>query len=378
MTKYKILGTKPLANSEVEIECEIEAEIVASYKPKAVTKIQKDLSLPGFRPGHVPEAILIKQVGELAVYETMADLAINDFFPEIITETNISFITTPQVQITKLADKNPILFKITGPALPEIKLPEYKKIAKIENEIIPEPTTATEKELEETIEEIRKNYASLDKNSQESGGWQEIKTKPEEGENPAAEKTADPAPETEAKANPLPVELPEVSLDWVKKLGNFETIEDFKNKIKENIQKEKEAKAKDRKRMAIIEKILADTKIDLPKILIDRELHRMRAQFEDDIVKAGLKVEDYLKHLGKTSDELAKDWTPDAEKRVKVQLIITKIAQTEKIEADAETVKKEVATLLETYKDATEEPTKAYVKMMLTNNKVFEYLEQLT
>ena len=220
--------------------------------------------------------------------------------------------------------------------MPEIKLADYKKIAKKENGEKEEPVEATEKELEETIEEIRKNFAAKDK-----------------------------------------TELPELNEEWVKKLGKFETVEDFKNKIREGIKKEKEFKAKDKKRMAILEKIIADSKITVPKILVENELKKMQAQFEDDITRAGLKMDDYLKHLKKTKEEMAKEWTPDAEKRTKVQLIITKIALEEKIEADPEVVKKEVENLLKTYKDATEDRTKAYVEMMLVNEKVLEWLENI-
>ena len=241
--------------------------------------------------------------------------------------------------------------------MPEIKLADYKKIAKKENELKPEPTESTEKELEETIEEIRKNFALRNHHAHQEDG--RAGTHAEGDEHKADEK----------------MDLPEVTLDWVKKLGAFETVEDFKIKIKEGIQKEKEFKAKDKKRMAIIEKILEDTKVTLPKVMIESELHKMQAQFEDDIARAGLKVEDYLKHLKKTPEDLKKEWTPDAEKRAKVQVIITKIALEEKIEADPEIIKKEVANLLKTYKDATEDRTRAYVEIMLTNEKVFEWLE---
>lgn len=347
MKKYKILKSKELPNSEVEIECEIEAETVNNHRAKAMAKIQKEINLPGFRPGHVPEAMVIKQVGDLFIYNEMAELAINDAFPEILAEAKTNFITMPHIQITKIADKSPIMFKIIGPVIPEIKLANYKKIAEKENKEKEEPTEATEKELEETIEEIRKNYELRNH------------THAEGEEHKADEK----------------LDLPEVTEEWVKKLGAFTTVEDFKNKIKEGIKKEKEFKAKDKRRMAILEKILADTKIVIPKILVENELRKMQAQFEDDITRAGLKVEDYLNHLKKTKEDLEKEWTPDAEKRAKVQLIITKIALEEKIEADPDVVKKEVENLLKIYKDAKEDRTKAYVEMMLVNEKVFEWLE---
>jgi FKBP-type peptidyl-prolyl cis-trans isomerase (trigger factor) len=347
MKKYKILSSKSLPDSEVEIECEIDAESVACHRAKAIAKIQKEMSLPGFRPGHVPEAMLVKQVGDLFIFNEMADLAINDAFPEIMTEAKTNFITMPNIQITKIAVGNPLLFKIVGPVIPEIKLPDYKKIAVKENDVKTEPVEATEKELADTLEEIRKNYALRNH------------THAEGEEHKDDEK----------------MELPEVNEEWVKNLGAFASVEDFKDKIKEGIQKEKEFKNKDKKRMSIIEKILEGTKVSMPKVMIESELKKMHAQFEDDITRAGLKVEDYLKHLKKTPEDLKKEWTPDAEKRAKVQLVITKIALDEKIEADQEIVKTEVENLLKTYKDATEERTRAYVEMMLTNEKVFEWLE---
>ncbi len=349
MKKYKILKSKDLADSEVEIECELEVETVLAQRAKAIAKFQKNLTLPGFRPGHVPENILLKQVGELNLWNEMAEQAINESFGEILAETKTNFITMPQIQITKLAQNNPVQFKIIGPVMPEIKLADYKKIAKKENGEKAEPAEATDKELEETIEEIRKNYA-LKNHTHAEGEKHDDKEK---------------------------LDLPEVNEEWVKKLGKFETVENFKNKIREGIKKEKEFKTKDKKRMSIIEKILTDTKVVMPKILVEGELRKMQAQFEDDITRAGLKIDDYLKHLKKTREDLAKEWMPDAEKRAKVQLIITKIALEEKIEADPEQVKKEVENLLKVYKEAKEDRTKAYVEMMLVNEKVFEYLENL-
>ncbi len=366
MNKYKILGSKNLPDSEIEIECEISAEEVSLHRAKAISKFQKEASLPGFRPGHVPEAILIKQIGEFAIWSEMAEMAINAFFPDILTESKTNFISMPHIEITKLAppapdqtggravENNPVVFKIKGPVMPEIKLADYKKIAKKENSEKAEPVEATEKELEETIEEIRKNFAMRN--------------------HPKSDKESDGASTQKVETD---LTLPEVTDEWVKKLGQFESVEDFKNKIRDGIKQEKEFKAKDKKRMAIIEKVMEESKISLPKVLVESELNKMYAQFEDDIKRAGLKMEDYLKHVKKTVEEMKKEWTPDAEKRAKVQLIITKIAIEEKIEPDQEIVKKEVENLLKTYKEATEDRTRAYVEMMLTNEKVFEYLENI-
>ena len=344
--KFKVLEVKKLDKSEIEIISEIKAEDIESYRTKAIAKIQKDLVLPGFRPGHVPENILIKHVGDLFVYNEMAEMAINESFADIIVEAKINFITMPNVQLNKIAVGNPVEFKIVGPVMPEIKLADYKKIAKTEMKKADEPTEATDKELDETVDEIRKNYALRNHEHKE-------------GE--------------EHSHDNLP--LPELNDEFVKKLGAFKDVADFKEKIKDGIKKEKEFKNRDKERLAIIEKLIEDSKIELPKLLVDSEIRKMEAQFQDDLARAGLKMDDYLKHLKKSKDDLVKEWTPDAEKRAKVQLIVSRIAIEEKLEADQEQVKKEVEALMKAYPGATEDRTKAYVEMMLINEKVFAWLE---
>jgi trigger factor len=111
MRKYKILGTKNLPDSEVEIEVEIEEEHVHAHRSKAMAKIQTEVNLPGFRPGHVPEAMIVKQVGDLFIYNEMADLAINDAFPEIVTEAKANFITCLIFKLPRLLIKARLCLK---------------------------------------------------------------------------------------------------------------------------------------------------------------------------------------------------------------------------------------------------------------------------
>jgi len=346
---HKIINTKKLDNSEVEIECEIGHEEVVCYRSKAIESLQKELNLPGFRPGHVPENMIIQHIGEQGLLAEMAELAINDSYSNIIVESKQNFISMPDVQITKIAIGNPINFKISGQVMPEVELTDYKKIAKSENGKKEESTEVTEKEIAETIEQIRTNYAQRNHTHAEG-------EKHKEGEK---------------------LDLPEINDEFVTKLGDFKDVADFNIKLKEGLQKEKEFKAKDKKRLAIIEEIINKSKITLPKLLVDSELQKMQAQFTDDIARVGLKVEDYLKHIKKTWEDLKKEWLPDAEKRAKLQLILSKIALDEKIEPEKSVVDKEVEQLMKTYKDAKEDRTRAYVEMVLTNEKVFEYLENI-
>ena len=109
--------------------------------------------------------------------------------------------------------------------------------------------------------------------------------------------------------------------------------------------------------------------------MVENELNKMQAQFGDDVKRMGVKVEDYLKHTKKNFEELRKEWRADAEKRAKLQLILARISTLEKIEADKEQIEKEAAHLLEHYKEANPAKAMEYIKMLLINQKVFEFLD---
>lgn len=98
---------------------------------------------------------------------------------------------------------------------------------------------------------------------------------------------------------------------------------------------------------------------------------------ESDIVAMGLKFEDYLKHLNKTVEDLRKDFKGDGEKKAKLSLVLHEIAKAEKIKADEKDVAKEVEMILAHYKDADPSRAEAHAENVLTNEKIFQFLENL-
>ncbi len=344
---YTIKGTKKLPDSVVEITSEITKEALETYKDKAFKKIKDMTELPGFRKGHVPDATLREKIGDLGILEEAAEAAINDCAAEILLESKVNFLGRPNISIIKIALDSPIEFKITVTVMPEIKLGDYKKISKNENKKEVKVEEVSEKQIEETIEQIRKMYAQQNHVHKEG----------------------------EKHTDDEKLELPEITDEFVKKLGEFKDIADFKAKLKDNIAKEKEQKAKDKKRIEILEKITADSKIEMPKILIESELDKMEGQFKADIAQMGLQPEEYLKHIRKSWEDLRKEWQPDAEKRAKTQLVLQKISLEEKIEPKKEDVEKEIKHLMEHYKEADPERVRAYVEMILVNEVVIQFLE---
>jgi FKBP-type peptidyl-prolyl cis-trans isomerase (trigger factor) len=343
---------KKLPKSEVEIEGELEADVFESYFAEALKRLGENVQLDGFRKGKVPENVLLANIPEIKILEEMAELALNEHYPKIIEGEKIDAISRPEIAITKLARKNPLGFKIKTAVLPSIKLPEYKKMAKKIIESITDAeknTTVTEEDLENTITDIQKSRA------------------PKIHMKEAHE-------HKEGEVHPEP-ELPELNDEFVKALGPFKDVADFKAKLKENIKLEKENQLKEKTRLKIIEKIIEESEMDVPEILVAIEIDKILYRMESDITQMGLKFEDYLKHLNKTKEDLRKEFRNDGEKKAKLALILNEIAKAEKIAANEEEVAKEVAHILEHYKEADPERARMHAENVLTNEKIFQFLE---
>jgi FKBP-type peptidyl-prolyl cis-trans isomerase (trigger factor) len=235
--------------------------------------------------------------------------------------------------------------------LPDIKLPDYTAVAK---KVISKVTdtekniVVTDEDMENTIMDIRKSRAP------------KIHIADHE--------------HTEGDVHPEP-ELPEFNDEFVRAMGPFKDVEDFRVKLKENIKLEKENLQKEKTRLEIIEKIIDESTLEVPDILVEAELDKILYRMESDITQMGLKFEDYLKHLNKTMEDLRKDFRNDAEKKAKLALILNEIAKAEKIEPDEADVAKEVAAILEHYKDADPDRARMHAENVLTNEKIFRFLE---
>lgn len=342
-----------LPKSEVVIEGELEADVFESYYSPAIKKIGEHIELPGFRKGKAPESVLLANLKEIEILQEMAELAISEHYPKLIEQEKIDAIGRPDIAITKLVRNNPLGFKIKVAVLPEIKLADYKKVAKktIEDNKKENPSLeVTDKELEDTILDIRKSRA--------------MKVHMAEHVHVEGEEHTHPEPE-----------LPEFNDDFVKGLGPFENVEDFKEKLKVNIKLEKENAEKEKLRLKIVEEIINQSTLDVPQLLTDLELDKIIYRMEADISAMGLKFEDYLKHLNKTVEDLRNDFQADAEKKAKFSLVLNEISKAENIKADDEQIANEVAMILEHYKDADPERARIHAENVLTNERIFQFLE---
>jgi len=351
---------KKLDGGEAEFTGEITAEKFDSYRTHAIAHVGGDLEIPGFRKGKAPESIIEKNVPEMAILEDMANHAIMDMYPNLLQEHKVDAIGSPAVQITKIARGNPLGFVIRTAVMPEVTLPDYKKIATAERK--DESTEVTDEEFEKALLEIRQMRAKGIKENIEKENMANGIANPE------------PVEKKEGEAE-VEAELPELTDEYVKTLGNVENVEDFKTKFRENMKLEKENRARESNRLNIMEKILADTTATIPNILIEAELDRMMYRMKMDITGMGLSYEEYLKHLGKEEKAMRDELRADAEKRVKMELLIAEIAKKENIVPDADETQKQVEEIMRGYPGADLERAKAYVEQIQINEAVFKMLE---
>lgn len=361
---YDSVVVKKLEKSSVEITGSIAAETWEKFHGQALKNINESITIDGFRKGMIPENILIAKVGEMAILEEMAEMAMSKAYFDIIIDNKIDAIGRPNIQLTKLAKGNPLEFKITTTIMPEIKLPDYKKVA--QDTIQKSPTKiekVSDKEIEEAITRIRTTYAT--KNGEATA---------EEHEHDHSKMTADEHGKAHEKDSKK--DLPELTDAFVKTLGDFSDVPDFKDKLSKMIAEEKVHTANEKQRINIADAISDASAVELPEIMVETELHRTESQFSADIERMGVKLEDYLKHAKKTIEEIRKEWRPHAEKKAKLQLILNAIASRENIKPDPKEVENEVNHIIEHYKDADRESAATYAETVLTNEKVFEWLEK--
>lgn len=367
------------AGSQVKITGEIPYEEIAKHREAAIAALGKDLKVDGFRPGHVPENIVVEKVGEMTLLTEMAERALQNVYPQVVTAHKLDVIGSPQIQINKIAADNPLGFTATVATLPDITLPDYKKIAGEVNKE-KEDTLVTDEDVDKQIEDILRQKAAYERMQKKAAKNAEKAEESKDGETelPTPEKEAEKAEEDKPIEDINELEIPELTDEVVKTLGQpgqFETVDDFKSKIREHLGIEKKREAEAKHRAKLTDKIVEESTLEIPQVLIESELHQMFAQMEEDIKRAGLSMEDYLSHVKKSMDDLKKEWTPAAEKRASLQLVLNEIAKAEKIEPDMEELEQQTKQLLEQHKGADESRVRVYVASVLTNEEVMKMLE---
>lgn len=414
---------------EMELKITIPQEKMREFWDAAVKNLSKEIQIPGFRPGNAPPEMVKSKIEPEKLFNETAQLAVQKTYPEIVAEKNLEPIGMPHITILKISPGDEFVYKAEITILPEIKLPDYKKIAektlKTKNEIKVETKEIDDSvnwllksrakyiaanrpaKIDDIVEINFKTYcdgAEIEKGSADGqkfilgkGRFIEGFEKNIEGMAESEEKNFSVTAPSDyhnqelrgkkldfsVKLNSVEEEkLPELNNEFAKSLGNFENIETLKQNVKDGLKAEKEEDEKRKRQLLFLEETAKDIKIIIPPALTDAKTEQMIHGIKHNVEDMGMNFDEYLKSINKTHDDIKKDLKPEAEKQIIHDLILRKIARAENIEADRKEIEDYANKILAQYNPSGKKEPEInpqalyeYAKEIITKEKIFEKLE---
>jgi len=347
-----IKTTRDDAQWEVEIQAEIPAEALETYRTEALKEIQREAKLDGFRPGKAPLDRILAVYGEGEVLKHAAEHALQHELPELLASEKLLIIESPRVTMSTPLRGKPLSFTARAALAPTIELPDYKTLAK--KHPVQADVSVSDAEHQDALTHLRRERMRI--------------AKMEGGTEP--EKAAEESRGAEEK------DLPALDDAFVQSLG-YENTEKFSDMLRANIKTEKERHEKEKRRAAILDELVQGAKISYPSMLREYELDDMEARIKEDLSRIGRSFDEYLAETKKTREELRADWKDAADKRAKIRLILSEIARKENLDADAKELEHELEHAKQHYKNANPETLRANLAHVMRNESVLKFLESI-
>ncbi|MEG2001854.1 MAG: trigger factor [Clostridia bacterium] len=417
-----------LEKNQVKVTIELSHDEWAEMNLQAYNKTKGKYSIQGFRKGKVPMKVLVSAYGEGIFYDEAINLAFNKYYYDVLdANLDIYPVGQPEIDIEKI-DADGVTFFAIVPVKPEFEIGQYKgiKFEKIEY-------TVKDEEIDAGVEKMRNDAgrmidvtdrtakdgdtANIDFEGFDNGvafnggkgdnydlelgshsfipGFEEgvvgmnvndeksimVKFPADYGEATLADKDA----EFKVKVNSIKSkELPTVDDEFVKDVSEFDTVEELRADIKAKLEKQNSDRASYETENQIIDKIAETTTIEIPQVMIEAQIDNMVKDFEYRLMYQGMKLDMYLKYINKTMEEFRADFTIEAEKSVKSQLIIDKILVDEKITAEQADIDGKVAELaekagktVEEYKTTMKPQQVEYISRNVIIDKLFGFLKEV-
>lgn len=335
-------------NATVVLSGTLAANDIEKFWDTALKTAQKEVAIPGFRKGHVPEERLLQEVGEEFLWKQAADMALKDVLPEMLAQEGVTPITPLGLSLKADVKGKDVSFEITVITPPTCDAGDYREAAKKALETL--PAEDFEKEKASAIEAFRMQVRAISKM-----------------------KTPENVAEGDAKENEEKAAVP--LTDDEAKFAGFENGKAIEHFIDGEAEKAVKDRSLQKRRGAIAEAIIAEAKADIPNVLIEEETKSLMQMFQRDVVNQGLEWNDYLKRVKKDDDAVRTDLRPQAEKRITLDLAFGEIIKKEALKLGEEDKAKEdeIAHAL-AKQEVPHEQAHHYAKEQLLREKIWEVL----
>lgn len=421
MIKYKNMKTqvKNISDVKVELTISLGKEELATAEQVALTKLARDIKVGGFRKGKAPLEMVKKEIDPNALAGETAENAMSKAVAEAFMSEGIQALDRPAVEVKKYVPGEELEFTAEAEIIPKVELGDYKKLKAKKATV-----KVSKKEIDETIEKIRENFAEKKDVDRAAKNGDEVVIDfegkkdgvPFEGgksehfplelgsnsfipgfeEGIVGHKTGDefdldlefPADYHAADLAGAKVvftvkvghihekSLPEVNDEFVTKLGEFKTVDEFKKQIEEDLKSQKESEVTEKFKDDLVRELAEISKIPVPEILIEDQKRSIEMDMQQNLMYSGLTLEQYLERLGKTREEwLEGDVKKAAEDRVKAGLALAEVSKVEKIDATVTELDERIKQMKEQYannKEALKQLESDEVRRDLANRMLTE------
>jgi len=364
----------------IKLTVEVPAEDFNEAIKKAYNQNKGRFNVPGFRKGKAPLQIIEKMYGAGLFYEDAANTCINDSYPKAVEESGEDIVSSPKIEVEQMEKGKSFIYTAEVAVKPEVTLGEYKGV-----EVKKADAAVTDEDVEKELQAARERASRLvditdrpvqdgdqttidfkgyvDGKAFEGGegfdypltigshsfieGFEEQLIGKNIGEAcevnvtfpteyHAEELAGKPAKFVVTVKSIKEKELPELNDEFADNVSDFSTLEEYKADLKTQLEDRKMRAATTENENNVVDKVVANAQMDLPKAMIDTEARSMADEYAQRLQNQGLNINDYLKYTGQTVEKLLEQLTPEAEKRIRTRLVLEKVAETENIEVNDE------------------------------------------
>ena len=419
--------TKAAEKSTVKITIKFDGEEWKNALQSAYMKARGKFAINGFRKGKAPKNVIENMYGKGVFFEDALNLLFSDNYGSILDKCADKFtvVGEPDVSVEKLEDDGVTMVAVV-PVKPEVKISSYKgmKIKEFAYNVTEEELNAEIARVQDrnarkvavedraaqlgdianidfvgTVDGVKFDGGEAEGFDLTLGSGQFIpgfedqvvgmnigETKDVNvtfPENYQAENLKGKAAVFAVKLNGLQAkELPELTDEFIKDATGSATVEEYKAKAMERLQKQADRRANDATENSILEAIAANTEVEIPQAMIEREIDGLVQKFEYQLMYQGLKLADYLEFLKISVADFRKNYEEQAKKNVTSQLIISQIIKEEKLEATEEEINAKIAEQaasvekeMEEYKKDMDPRQFDYIASDIVITKLFNFLK---
>lgn len=368
------------------------ADFIEATK-ESYNKQKKQISIPGFRKGKVPQAYVEKMYGPEIFYEEAANICMEKTYPGALDECELDVVSRPEVDVTQMEKGKDFIYTALVAVKPEVTLGAYKGV-----EVEAQDTEVTDEDVQAELLNVQKQNSRtipvedraakmddevtidfegfVDGVPFEGGKGENYQLKlgshsfidtfedqivgknigeefdvnvtfPEEYQ---AEDLAGKPALFKCKLNGIKeTELPELDDEFASEVSEFDTLDEYKEDLKKTLEVKKKDAAKREKESLVVDKIIENATMDIPDPMIATQKEQMMNEFAQQISYQGLSIEQYFQFTGMTKEQFMETAEPEAIRRIKSRLVLEAVAKAENIEVTDDELNQELSKMAETY-----------------------------